>query len=268
MPTRILAHLRRRAAEEDGAIALMTIAFLTFLGMIMVVFLWTIGLAGGAYNTLQGAAQATAYAAVGTVTIDDSAQPHFACQGDRGAPADNGLCNGGRTFQVAEQTLSYALSTSANWGLRYTPGAPAEADTRACSPTRTARVACGIYAFPLAFAPGEAFNLDPQCTGHAVSTSKPEGGRSCWKLFRQEIGEPQYVSGVAVYLTTTVQVPFCQASWCPKQPIQAVAAASQAQDDDPVLRALNAGKGKTADAQTRRTVTFGPCRAPVFSLSC
>lgn len=231
MIDRLLCLLADRARRNDGAIALMTITFMIFLGLVMVVFLWTIGYAGGAYNTMQGAAQATAYAAAGAVNVNNSpAQPQFDCNNGQALPQD--ACINGATFNTAERTLHYALaSTKANFGLFYDPSLGQNSSVYFTTPDGERAPVPTIYAHQIDFSAGLAKSLDPSCTGHA---DYPEGGivagRSCWKLYEQGIGEPQYVSGVSVYLATVVQVPGCVASWCPQQPIQAVAAASQDQD--------------------------------------
>lgn len=228
MTLALLRRLRRQLADERGAMALMTLVFLMCAGFVMIVFLWVIGYAGGAYNTIQGAAQTTAYAAVGAVMTTGGDQPRFDC-----GPVEraDGLCLQGSTFNTAQKALAISLSTSkANWGLSYNPALP-NPSNRVCfaDPYGNCLTQPGVYAYNVAFPPGVARQIDPDCQGTASSVGL--SGRSCWILMHAGVGEPQYVSGVAVYLTTVVELPGCVASWCPQQPITAVAAASQAQDE-------------------------------------
>lgn len=234
----IIRRLRASASDESGVIALMTLAFLVLLGMVMVVFLWTIGFTTGAYSTLQGAAQSTAYASAGAVDIaSDPRQPSYACGTTKRA---DGFCSAGQTFTVAEQALSFTLAqTRSNFGMSYRPGGGnnqtvrfAELGSNGKPVNRSATP--GIFAYAVPFTQASAQRVTDQqntaCDSKLTPTFNGVSGTSCWQIYQQGIGERQYGSGVAVYLQTDVKLPGCRADWCPTFTITASAAAVQAQD--------------------------------------
>lgn len=108
---RLYAQLWRRAGEEDGVIALATLAFMISAGMATIVMLWSIGAITGAFNALYAANQAAAYAAASATKtptgLGSNLQLPFDCEHNHG---DATLCDGGKAFNAANAVMSTMLS--------------------------------------------------------------------------------------------------------------------------------------------------------------
>lgn len=72
--------IRNLAAQQHGAISILTLAFLLLVGIVSLIFLWLIAALTGAYNTLYIANQNAAIAAASTANSDQAlGQPSYLC---------------------------------------------------------------------------------------------------------------------------------------------------------------------------------------------
>jgi hypothetical protein len=78
----MLAMIKNIAANQRGAISVLTLVFMLLIGVIIIIFLWTIAVLTGAYNTLYIANQNAANAAAGAASTEElqGAQLGYLCQ--------------------------------------------------------------------------------------------------------------------------------------------------------------------------------------------
>ncbi len=238
--TALYATFRNRAAREDGAIALATLAFMMVAGLVSIMTLWTIGYATTAYNDLHAGTQAAAYAAVGrtekAVPGTGASQLNFACSAS-GASRPNAetTCTNGETFNVVAQVFSRAFT--GKYGLTYAPDNTGTVqlidESRNPWP--------GLYAFYVPLPSGAARKLS---AGQACPYREPNNGEAggrllCWSVQDGGAGDgPQYNSGVIVRTRATIRMPGCgmlprlpsqQRSICAALNLSVTAAASVSQ---------------------------------------
>jgi hypothetical protein len=238
----LLRRLAVRLREEDGAIAMLTLAFMLFLGLVMVAYLWAIGYAAGAYNTMATASQAAAYAAVSTGSYDSpTGQLTFACP-DPANPPTNGQCTSGKTAAAGLRALSYAITnTRAHFNLSYDSTDQNNGTLKTLDANGNQfGGAGGIMAYSIAAPPEaareaagssncrvEGAGIDNGIGAYPPNSDTP--ARLCWTGPATALATPQYESGVVVRVTTDVKLPIC-GQICPQFPITAAAAAKQSQN--------------------------------------
>lgn len=251
-----LARRLRRLRGEDGAIALLTLAFMVAAGMATILLLWGIGRATGAYNSLYAANQSAAYAAA-TATrvrprgaVDVGAQIRFLCA----TTSDPTDCVGGETFDAADAVMRAALGPGAPgaFGLRY-PTDPGAAGTNVWFvDERGRRTGQGlIQAYEIGISAGQARAFHEAGTDAGGGRCLPAAGEDegyydptpspgpigdevlqCWRVSEFGVAYPlQFHSGVISRVEAELPLyPGCQgAAWCPEIELRATSAATQAQ---------------------------------------
>lgn len=113
----MMALKRKRVADERGVAALLTLAFMMSVGVAIVITLWAISVASGAFNLLYSVNQSAAYAAVSAVSTGeaDSNQMQIDC-GDVIAGASCAQTSG--AWRAANHVFSFGLQEG-NFGLTY-----------------------------------------------------------------------------------------------------------------------------------------------------
>lgn len=187
--------------KEDGAIAIITIFFLSTVGIISILALWSIGVATGAYNKLYVANQSAAFSAVTTtVPVDGFAQPVFDCEKD--TPNLTYICTKGMTYQTFNQVFKQTLSGGSRFGIDPSRPGPGK-------PTSQLRV------FEIIKAPAEAKKncLNERrgnpLTGGFKNTSDivivSSGEVLCWRVRENGVEfNDQYTSGVLSIAKVTI----------------------------------------------------------------
>lgn len=225
MISALIISMRRRAASEDGVIALATLAFMIAAGMAVIVLLWSIGVVTGAYNSLYAANQAAAYAAASATqaptTSDSSSQLSFQCS----YSGDPTLCTGGASYDAATSVMRTMLNPNRPGDFNLNYGANVSMSLRAYSIGRTAHQAeaqAAAYGCPINPSDG---------AGYTPLDGNPyQNSLNCWQLEENGLRFPvQYTSAVVAKSDATVNVmPGCTLSFC-TQNIEVIAAASQDQ---------------------------------------
>jgi hypothetical protein len=198
---RTLRQIHRRLEDESGAVAVMTLLFVSMAGMLVIATLWGIGFATGVYDQQVNATQAAAYAAVSQTPVDDSASTPLGVNcSDSGATSITGVtnCNSGAAWVAAMDTLNSALPGS--FGAK-------DADLNGNSGIQIYNPSDGnadeFQAYDVQEPYGQAKADDPGCSGSS------SGELTCWKGDADGTLMNEYVSGVNV-TTRTVNVSFPQ----------------------------------------------------------
>lgn len=226
MTSSLIMHARRRAAEEEGVIALATLGFMVAAGMAVIVLLWSIGAITGAYNSLYAANQAAAYAAasatVAPANANSSSQLAFQCTY---ASPGSTLCTGGTSYDAAQSVMTTMLNTSrpGDFGLQY-----------------GGNVAMTLNAYSIDRTPGEA-RAEAAAYGCRIPVGSDAGYTpidgnptdselNCWDLHEEGVDfGVKYTSTVVSRSTANVNVlPGCGLALC-NATMNVVAAASEDQ---------------------------------------
>lgn len=206
-----MIEIYNRLKKEDGAIAIITIAFLSTVGITAIIALWSIGIATGAYNKLYIANQTAAFSAATTARPEPpAAQPGFDCGAGQTNPV---ICSQGETFSVAEEVFRKSLQPGNRFGMRYaTPGANVDFFSSGDSYSGFSPGAISVFEFAASAANakrnGENSNLSHPCYG----SSSPGrialfyNGRACWwRVSEGGIQFPrQYNSGILTQARATI----------------------------------------------------------------
>jgi hypothetical protein len=260
-------NLRQRLVAEDGAIALATLAFMMAVGLGLLVMLWGIGYATGAYNQIYLGTQQAAYAAASAeepqlFNFDTAdSQPQIGC-------ATNALvnyqCSSGPALDAAEQSLADTFNNGgASFDLTFLPSN--DGTLRLTDENYQPDPIIYAYQMGLASAAQEARCSLQQGSASASTPStsvlvdndpdsQTYGALLCWQISEHGIIYPAETdSGVVVRTEARLQVPpGCQPSviFCPTYEISTVAVATLSQ---PQANNNYSGQDYTGPSQTVST---------------
>jgi hypothetical protein len=247
-----LLRLRGRISSQRGVIALLTLVFMIFLGMTMLVLLWGIARVTGAFNTLYAANQSAAYAALSSTKVSEAGpvRVRIDCDGSLRS-ADPGvepatICERSGSGTVppalvaADSVMRATLGAGQNrFGLCYDgnpSGGPCPAETE----VRLVAEYSGGASWSPSF---KAFNMPQRvstysCINGSGEVEIPEGKDvratssqiACWGLREYgQIYNPNFETGVITRAQARVDYfPGClNANLCPRAEIRVAASASQ-----------------------------------------
>lgn len=252
---------RKRAAQEDGVFALLTLVFFALCGIVCILIVWGIGQASAIYNIAYFSTQAAATASVGAAEANDKGLI-ISCGDKILSAADDFICDQttADVYQIAVNSLNTSLAsgTQGTFGLvgptgsnplagprlvisslqvyNITPEAGAAGRARGCSYVDTSQDA------------GYINNLDSG-TGDELT-----GSLGCWRVQEKSIRSfpEQYQTGVVLRTNTDVPlIPFCTSGsgTCPTISILATGAARVVQNSAPANYELYNCYGKSRDTQ-------------------
>jgi len=245
----IYANARRHAAAEDGVIAILTLGFMIALGFMLIVTLWSIAYATGAYNELYAGTQAAAYAAVGqTLPTNGGNQAQLAFDCGPAPPAyslSDGAtaCVGGGVMETVDSVFT-ASFPPAQCGGGFSAGFGLTWSTNSGCSTISLLDANGnpsnyVEAFYIPLTPGGAQGLwraagQPSCPYFTSQAGMPTE-LVCWGAndlglgSSPGVGLPHFTSGVIVRTGVSVKLPGCSPVFCPVYNIRLAVAAVEGQ---------------------------------------
>jgi hypothetical protein len=192
----------RRSRSEEGVVALLTLIFLSTVGLLLLYLLFVVGFVSGAHTELYGATQSAAYASASEVRFGDpgNRQPPFNCQPgfDSTLAGSSPRCAGGRTARAAREVLREQLN--GRYGLRY--------GQNVITLDEEGNPFDGVLAYEIALPPGAAKEADPVCFGYYDAGERRL--RTCWTNPGVEgVQDFNYNAGVIVRTRAQVEVPAC-----------------------------------------------------------
>lgn len=233
----MIARLVNVRRNEEGAIALMTLFFMVFAGLALLLLLWGIARATGAFNALYAANQSAALAAATAAKGGEAAAGNGQIAFDCGArPADPTDCISGGAFHAADSVMRASLGPGApgTFGLQYTTVQSQPGTNVWLVDERGQRLGHGlVQAYEVGYQAGIARNLADQCTpGTLEDEAYVNGILGCWRV--REFGRAfpkQFQSGIISRARAELELyPGCQgANWCPTVDMMVTSAATQAQ---------------------------------------
>lgn len=180
---------RQRLREEKGAIALLTLAFLIFAGLLSLFILWGIARVTGAYNLMYASNQSAAYAAATAVdsgaTIRCNALNRYVCRKTPGVSD---------AYSVAEGVMEASIDPGEQetFGLCYGSACPSDGRVSLVSDftSGSRNNAIKVFNFPV--------QSSYPCFVNGISNDVYElGGKLvCWALDEGGLYTPQKESGV------------------------------------------------------------------------
>lgn len=234
-----LRQARLHTAREDGAIALLTMVFMIVLGIVLVITLWSIAYATGAYNQLYAATQAAAYAAVGQTQPGYSgAQLNFECgSASYGLPDGATACSGGGVMNAVNAIFTASFQPAScgrvltGFGLTWTTGSSCSTVSLYDAQGNPANY---VEAYYVPISPGAAQSLyeaagSPSCpyvaqqdgvTTDLICWGSPESGVASFPIF---------TSGIIVRTGIDLQPPVCYSFACPVFDLRISVAAEEGQ---------------------------------------
>jgi hypothetical protein len=189
-----MKELLKKIKNEDGAIAIITIFFLSTVGIISILALWSIGVATGAYNKLYVANQSAAFSAVTTtIPTEGFEQPVFDCQNEEIKTFYQ--CKKGTGYNTFKTVFQETLSGGSGFGID-----PNKLTTpTSCQPNSSLCFDLKVFNFRKNSSQAKKSCQEEGSTSDIVSSG--DGEVVCWRVSENIAGQElkfgyQYSSGV------------------------------------------------------------------------
>jgi hypothetical protein len=253
--------MKKSIRNEEGVIALLTLGFFMACGLVLIVLLWGISFATGAYNTLYISTQSAARSAAQVTERQsgNSQQPSFACDSGPAIMSNRFTCGGpvaldkNDSFDAAYESLNAALNPGQNGqdgvpgrfgliGPGYTPKGT-EVQVKMLgpgfNPCPSNQNCISLYSFGFSSANqrDQARSIcEPWDDNSEYKLLSNGQGLACWSLPGTggiDFGA-NYESGVVVRTRADITIPpGCTAWFCPFLLVSVAAAAKQSQISAP-----------------------------------